>query len=137
MKHLLNDLSDEEKNSIREQHTGGKKLVIENFNKLVNTKLGDAKPFLNEQTEEANITKSIQCFLNKRMKLNLAVDGLSGDKTKDSIENYQSSIGVFPADGVWGPRTRDKMPPEDKQMLEKCVNDHSDIIDKVLRWFGL
>jgi hypothetical protein len=48
MKHLLNDLSDEEKNNIREQHTGGKKIVIENFNKLVNTKLGDAKPFLNE-----------------------------------------------------------------------------------------
>ena len=46
MKHLLNDLSDEEKNRIREQHTGGKKLVIENFDKLVNTKLGDAKPLL-------------------------------------------------------------------------------------------
>ena len=44
MKHLLNNLSEEEKNSIREQHTGGKKIVIENFNKLVNSKLGDAKP---------------------------------------------------------------------------------------------
>lgn len=49
MKHLLNDLSDEEKNGIREQHSGGKKIVIENFNKLINTKLGDAKPYLNEQ----------------------------------------------------------------------------------------
>jgi hypothetical protein len=49
MKHLLNDLSEEEKNRIREQHTGGKKLVIENFKKLVDTKLGDAKPFLNEE----------------------------------------------------------------------------------------
>jgi hypothetical protein len=49
MKHLLNDLSDEEKNRIREQHSGGKKIVIENFNKLINTKLGDAKPFLNEE----------------------------------------------------------------------------------------
>ena len=48
MKHLLNDLSDEEKNGIREQHSGGKKIVIENFNKLINTKLGDAKPYLNE-----------------------------------------------------------------------------------------
>ena len=49
MKHLLNDLSDEEKNGIREQHSGGKKIVIENFNKLINTKLGDAKPYLNEE----------------------------------------------------------------------------------------
>lgn len=137
MKHLLNDLSDEEKNRIREQHTGGKKIVIENFDKLVNTKLGDAKPFLLEQTEDANITKSIQCFLNKRMNAGLAVDGLSGDKTKDAIENYQSGIGVFPADGVWGPQTKDKMPNNDRKMLEECVNEHSDIIDKVLRWFGL
>jgi len=44
MKHLLNDLSEEEKNRIREQHTGGKKIMIENFNKLINTKLGDARP---------------------------------------------------------------------------------------------
>lgn len=49
MKHLLNDLSEEEKNKIREQHTGGKKIVIENFNKLVNTKLGDTKPFSNNE----------------------------------------------------------------------------------------
>jgi len=48
MKHLLNDLSEEEKNRIREQHTGGKKFIIENFNKLINTKLGDAKPYLKE-----------------------------------------------------------------------------------------
>jgi hypothetical protein len=51
MKHLLNDLSEEEKNRIREQHTGGKKFIIENFKKLVDTKLGDAKPFLNEEEE--------------------------------------------------------------------------------------
>ena len=44
MKHLLNDLSEEEKNKIREQHTGGKKIMIENFNKLVNTKLGSVEP---------------------------------------------------------------------------------------------
>ncbi len=50
MKHLLNDLSEEEKNRIREQHTGGKKIMIENFNKLVNNKLGDVKPLINEQT---------------------------------------------------------------------------------------
>ena len=51
MKHILNDLSDDEKNRIREQHTGGKKITIENFNNLVNTKLGDSKPFLNEQSQ--------------------------------------------------------------------------------------
>jgi len=52
MKHLLNNISEEEKNRIREQHTGGKKIVIENFNKLLNSKLGDAKPLISEQKTE-------------------------------------------------------------------------------------
>ncbi len=48
MKHLLNNLSEEEKNSIREQHTGGKQIVIENFNKLVTTKSGEVKPIISK-----------------------------------------------------------------------------------------
>jgi hypothetical protein len=49
MKHLLNDISEEEKNSIREQHTGGIKVMTENFSKLSNSKLGDSKPLISEQ----------------------------------------------------------------------------------------
>lgn len=52
MKHILNNLSDEEKNSIREQHTGGMKIMNENFSKLLNSKLGDSKPLVSEQVEE-------------------------------------------------------------------------------------
>jgi len=57
MKHLLNNISEEEKNRIREQHTGGMKIAIDNFKKLVETKLGDAKPFINE----ANMETCEQC----------------------------------------------------------------------------
>ena len=53
MKHLLNNMSEEEKNAIREQHTGGMKVMTENFSKLLNSKLGDAKPIV-EQKEEEN-----------------------------------------------------------------------------------
>ena len=49
MKHLLNNLTEEEKTAIREQHTGGMKVMNENFSKLVNTKLGDVNPMVNEQ----------------------------------------------------------------------------------------
>ena len=49
MKHILNNLSEEEKNAIREQHTGGMKVMTENFNKLINSKLGDSKPLVSEQ----------------------------------------------------------------------------------------
>ena len=52
MKHLLNNISEEEKNRIREQHEGGMNLSIDNFKKLVETKLGDAKPYLTEESQE-------------------------------------------------------------------------------------
>jgi hypothetical protein len=52
MKHILNNLSEEEKNAIREQHTGGMKVMTENFNKLINSKLGDSKPLLEEEDME-------------------------------------------------------------------------------------
>lgn len=35
MKHILNNLSEEEKNAIRKQHTGGMKVMTENFSKVL------------------------------------------------------------------------------------------------------
>jgi len=52
MKHILNDLSEQEKNSIREQHAGGMKVMTEGFSKLINSKLGNSKPLVFEQVEE-------------------------------------------------------------------------------------
>ena len=46
MKHLLNNMSEEEKNIIREQH--GMRVVTENFHKLLGSKLGDVKPLVSE-----------------------------------------------------------------------------------------
>ena len=52
MKHILNNMSEEEKNSIREQHSGGKKLQNEKFKLMVEKKLGDVKPMVSEQVKE-------------------------------------------------------------------------------------
>jgi hypothetical protein len=49
MKHILNNLSEEEKNAIREQHTDKLKVATENFSKLVESKLGDVKLILSEE----------------------------------------------------------------------------------------
>ena len=49
MKHLLNDLSNEEKNRIREQHEGGIKIDTSKFKKLIENKLGSSKPLVSEQ----------------------------------------------------------------------------------------
>ena len=51
MKHILNNISEEEKNAIREQHTGGMKLNTKKFKQLLETKQGDVKPFLTESNE--------------------------------------------------------------------------------------
>jgi hypothetical protein len=59
MKHILNNLSEEEKNAIREQHTGGMKVMNENFSKLLNSKLGDVKPLVNEQQVDRVINASV------------------------------------------------------------------------------
>ena len=52
MKHLLNDMSQDEMNSIREQHTGGKELTIENFSEMVNKKLGEVPTLVTESELE-------------------------------------------------------------------------------------
>ena len=44
MKHILNDLSQVERNSILEQHSGGKKINTSKFRKLMESKLGNVKP---------------------------------------------------------------------------------------------
>jgi hypothetical protein len=49
MKHLLNNLSQEEKNSIREQHEGGRSIDTSKFKKLLESTLGNVKPLISEQ----------------------------------------------------------------------------------------
>ena len=66
MKHLLNNISEEEKQSILEQHKGGMKIFNENFNKMVNKKLGHVELFEQQSTMDSG-----QNFRNSnRIKLN-------------------------------------------------------------------
>ena len=51
MKHLLNDLSSEERNSILEQHTGGKSIDTSKFRSLLESKLGEVKPIITESEQ--------------------------------------------------------------------------------------
>ena len=65
MKHLLNNLTEKEKNAIREQHSGGIKLSIDNFSNLVESKLGNVKPLVNEQP---NWMKTIKNLISPELK---------------------------------------------------------------------
>jgi hypothetical protein len=93
MKHILNNLSEQEKNAIREQHTGGIKLTNEKFSKLVNSKLGDSKPFLAEQQRPADAIEGGGMGVNEV--LNLAYDFMNEhcpEGPKDKMK-YQECIG--------------------------------------------
>jgi hypothetical protein len=66
MKHLLNNLSEEEKNSIREQHTDRIKIDKSKFKSLMESKLGDVKPIVEQQTEQpANIPTTESKIIGK------------------------------------------------------------------------
>jgi len=65
MKHILNNLTEEEKKSIREQHTGGIKIVNENFSKLINATLGDSKPLVEQQATPTSTTEPQKSIVTK------------------------------------------------------------------------
>ena len=89
---------------------------------------------LNEQREMHDKIAAVQKFLNERLKLNLTTDGRTGpnSKTEAAIIKYQTIIGVYPTDGVWGDNTENKMPPADKKMFSKYWSDSiwSNIFDR-------
>ena len=60
MKHILNNLTEQEKNAIREQHTGGMKVATDKFSQLLESKLGDVKPILSEQPTDSQKIQLIQ-----------------------------------------------------------------------------
>ena len=51
MKHLLNNLSEQEKSNILAQHKGGIEIGTKNFKKLSESKLGNVKPLITEQSD--------------------------------------------------------------------------------------
>ena len=84
MKHLLNNLSEQEKNSIREQHTEKLNVVTENFSRLINSKLGNVKPLVEQAGE-------------KEFELVAGTDfnGKSNIPVKDVTKNPQNEIDIM------------------------------------------
>jgi hypothetical protein len=95
MKHILNNLTEQEKNAIRELHTGGMKVATDKFSQLLESKLGDVKPILSEQKSNLGM-KSIDKDKNtfKEVVKFLKSKGLNGYKFKESIEGDES-LGII------------------------------------------
>jgi hypothetical protein len=82
MKHLLNNLSEEEKNSIREQHEGGMKLDTSRFRTLLESKSGEVKPLVEQEDDYPRI--NLRKHFDKERELN---PDLMGDDEWDEFNN--------------------------------------------------
>ena len=84
MKHLLNDMSQDEMNAIRGQHTGGKKITVENFSNMVNKKLGEVPTILSESESSLVGMEGFDTELGEQGLGSKIRAGLSGNKaTRD------------------------------------------------------
>ena len=92
MKHILNNLSEQEKNAIREQHTGGMNVVTENFHKLLGSKLGDVKPLVSEQLlpglSSGNSAKAVADIFRSCTGVKVSVD----PKVKQATDSIYKAI---------------------------------------------
>ena len=87
MKHLLNNLSEEEKNSIREQHEGGMKLDTSRFKTLLEGKSGKVKPLVEQHNE---MDEQFDAITNA---VSGAMDGIAkmGSEALKSISSFIDS----------------------------------------------
>jgi len=83
MKHLLNDLSGEERNRILEQYNNSLIVETSKFNKLLKSKLGDVKPLLNEQVDPSKIDLS---------KIEGNMTDVTDDNPKIRITKYDAEV---------------------------------------------
>jgi len=95
MKNLFNNISQDEKNRILEMHSGGMKVMTENFNKLLSSKLGDAKPYINESEGEKEAVNILTNILNPS-EIDFLTDELSTlgkNGLKDEVNSVMNGDG--------------------------------------------
>jgi len=94
MKHLLNDLSSDERNRILEQHRGGMSVDTSKFKRLLESKQGDVKPLVNESllltlggiALGAGVMKRAYDYLSNRSLKNKMVE--TGEVKRSSSGKY-------------------------------------------------
>lgn len=95
MKHILNDLTEIEKNSIREQHTGGMKVITENFSKLINSKSGEVKTIVTEQFDGETIsTALVSCFQKHFETPNMTLPTSCEELAKEIMESKKLPLDI-------------------------------------------
>ncbi len=96
---------------------------------------------INEQTENDKLIKAVQCFLNKKYKANLVVDGASGTKTEKLLMRFQQeklmnnqNINV---DGIWGEETMSSLSEPELKVFRDCASETGGVMDKIVHFLHL
>ena len=116
MKHLLNNLSEEEKNSIRGQHTGGMKVSNERFNSLLENKMGNSKPLV-EQFDDEDDFDNIDYGSSK--------NGLLGSDDEELDEDTSWMNDLNEGDDDYAPTLKEKI----ESAIRNSVTNKDEVID--------
>jgi hypothetical protein len=92
---------------------------------------------INEQTENEKIIMAIQCFLNKTLNAKLAVDGVMGENTENSLMKFQEKKDGVVADGIWGKETYDSLSEPERKLFKDCVAETGGVMDKIMNFLKL
>jgi len=79
---------------------------------------------IQEQTEDASLAATVQCFLNQILRANLKINGqMDKDTTRALIlfqqEKKKKGANIV-ADGIWGYNTQSTLTPEENKIWKKC-----------------
>ena len=116
MKHILNDISTDEKKSILEQHSGGKKIDTTNFKRLLESKLGEVKPYLMEQ-EQTGTTEDVTTKV-KELSTEIG-DNIDDDVANEALSCSFDEIGS----GI-------NLKPEAKEILDNVRTKIKELVSK-------
>ena len=125
MKHLLNNISEEEKNSIREQHSGGIKLMNEKFQQMVDKKLGHVN--LYEQTSLPEDSGENEY----RKKSGIKLPAIKSEEDLQTFLDYQGRVDLLyqTLTGLEGISTGSRYEAKMKNILEELLKNVAMICD--------
>lgn len=104
MKNLLNDMSFEERQKIREQHTGGMKVTSNRFTKLVNGKLGHINPLLNEQADNDDFSQTPIYTITEKSLINSQIPSsvIQASAPQTMVVNGRGSFKIQGTNDLYG-----------------------------------
>jgi hypothetical protein len=90
MKHILNDISQKEKNKILEQHSGGKNIETSRFRSLLESSMGNVKPLISEQQsgETSGQTQVVRCDMSKEGIKNVTPEMIAAPPFNGELMGY-------------------------------------------------